>query len=53
MYICTNICTHTHIHTYICRFFFFRSPVGGYLGCFHVFTVENSASRKIGVHISF
>ena len=53
MYICTHICTHTHIHTYICHVFFFHSSVGGYLGCFHVLTVENSACRKIGVHISF
>ena len=33
--------------------FFIHSSVDGYLGCFHVLAIVNSASVNIGVHVSF
>ena len=33
--------------------FFICSSVDGYLGCFHVLAVVNSAAVNIGVHVSF
>ena len=32
---------------------FIHSSVNGYLGCFHVLAIVNSASVNIGVHVSF
>ena len=42
--------THTHIYLYALHLYPF---VSGHLGCFHVFTVVNSAVVNIGMHMSF
>ena len=33
--------------------FFIHSSVDGYLGCFHVLAIINSAAMNIGVHMPF
>ena len=33
--------------------FFIHSSVGRHLGCFHIFTIINSAAMNIGLHVSF
>ena len=33
--------------------FFIHSSIDGYLGCFHVMTIINSAAMNIGAHVSF
>ena len=33
--------------------FFIHSSIDGYLGCFHVPAVVNSATMNTGVHVSF
>ena len=33
--------------------FFIHSPVDGYLGCFHVIAIINSAAVNNGIHVSF
>ena len=33
--------------------FFIHSAFSGYLGCFHVLTIVNSAAMNIGKHVSF
>ena len=38
---------------YIYHIFFIYSSVGGYLGCFHILTIGNSAAVNIGMHVSF
>ena len=38
---------------YICTTPSLSIPVDGYLGCFHVLAIGNSAATNIGVHISF
>jgi len=38
---------------YTHHIFFIRSSVDGYLGCFRVLAVVNSAAVNMGVHISF
>ena len=38
---------------YMYYLFFIHSSVGGYLGCFHVLTVVNSAAVNTEVHVSF
>ena len=40
-----------YIHTH--HIFFIHSSVDGYLGCFHVLAVLNSAAMNIGMHVSF
>ena len=49
IYVCVCIDTHTHTH-YIS---FIQSPADGYLGCFHVLAIVNSATVNIQVHASF
>ena len=36
---------------YMYHIFFIRSSVDGYLGCFHVLAIVNSAAVNIGVNI--
>ena len=43
--------TYTHTHTHFISFI--RSPADGYLGCFHVWAIVNSATVNIQVHTSF
>ena len=38
---------------YMCHIFFTHSSVDGYLGCFRVLAIANSAAISIGVHVSF
>ena len=38
---------------YMYHIFFINSSVGGYLGCFCVLTIVNSASVNTGVHVFF
>ena len=38
---------------YVYHIFFVHLSVDGHLGCFHVFTIVNSAAVNIGVHVSF
>ena len=38
---------------YMYYLFFIHSSVDGYLGCFHVLTVVNSAAVNTEVHVSF
>ena len=33
--------------------FFIHSSVNGYLGCFHVLAIINSAAMNNGIHVSF
>ena len=37
----------------MCHIFFIHSCVDGYLDCFHVLAVVNSAAVNIGIHVSF
>ena len=41
------------IPLYMYHSFFIHSSVDGYLGCFHLLTIVNSAATNIGVHVSF
>ena len=38
---------------YMYHIFFIHSSIDGYLGCFHVLAVVNSASMNTGLHVSF
>ena len=50
-YVCMCVYRHTHTHTHYISFI--RSPADGYLGCFHVLAIVNSATVNIQVHASF
>ena len=43
---------YAHIYMYI-QHIFIHTYVNGYLGCFHVLAIVNSADVNIGVHVSF
>ena len=38
---------------YIYHNFFIHSSISGYLGCFHVLAIINSAAVNNGIHVSF
>ena len=38
---------------YMYHIFFIYSSVDGYLGCFQVLAIANSAAMNTGVHVSF
>ena len=38
---------------YVYHIFFIHSSVDGYLGCFHVLVILNSAAVNTGVHVFF
>ena len=41
------------VEWYIYHVFFIHSSVNGYLTCFHVFVIVNSAAMNIGMYVSF
>ena len=48
---CIYIYIYTHTHTH--HIFFIHSSVDGYLDCFHLLTVVNTAAMNTGAHVSF
>ena len=38
---------------YMYHNFFIHSPIDGYLGCFHVLAIVNSAAMNNGIHVCF
>ena len=48
--ICGCVCLHIYIYTYT---YFISSSVDGYLGCFHILAIVNSATVRTGLHVSF
>ena len=55
------VCVYVRIYIYVCVYMdmythyivFIHSSVDGYLNCFYVLSIENSASVNIGVHVYF
>ena len=44
---------YLYIYIYTHHILFIHSSVDGYLGCFHVLAVLNSAAMNTGMHVSF
>ena len=45
------VCIYIYIYIYIYHIFFIHSSTDGYLSCFHVLAIVNSAAVNIEVHI--
>ena len=44
---------YMYVYIYIIYIFFICSSVDGYLACFHVLPIVNSAAMNIGLNVSF
>ena len=47
------MCVCVCVYIYICHIFFIHSFINGYLGCFNVLSIVNSAVINIKMHVSF
>ena len=51
VYVYTHTHTHTYFYLFICRWILRLLPHLG--GCFHILAIVNSATVRIGLHVSF